>query len=629
MKKIFIYVAMAAMFTMASCSSDYMDVTPVGAVDESALADQNGVEKVVTGMYAALYANNFDDYFAGTLSNWCYGDVMGGSANKGSTFNDQSSFTSLETYSITSGNSYLNIKWQFVYNGVFRSNVVIHNATGIKDKLSALSGESKDYYTETIAQARFIRAFWHFEGMKLFGAAIPYVGTEEYESSVNPQVSNVDASGNYIYIWDKVIDDLKFAYENLPETWSKSGNYGRVNKWAAAALLAKVMMYESSPYNGTNGTTNRWAEVKSLLETIMANGCDSKGTKYKLADTYEELYTAGKSDWTGESVLDIQMAISGTETATNTIDGGSQIGMVGALGIGGWGFYQPSYEMANSYIVDDNGLPLLDKSYQNKPTLTTIDANSVPSTDLTVYTDPRIDFSMGRFDVPYLDYSVPKSLNGWIRDISNGGPYLNKKNIPKNADRGSLALTTNSCSSAKNFHLIRYADVLLWYAEALIETGDPAGARQYVNMVRARAANSYTKAVAEQFDAKASAGSEMTESDSPYVLDDKVNGKTMKNAAANYRIGLYPALQFATKEGATAALRFERKIELGLEGHRWYDLARWGVIENELTNYINYEKKYLTKYSSSVYNSNWVTMPIPDNQITTMQGLLVQGANWK
>jgi hypothetical protein len=220
-------------------------------------------------------------------------------------------------------------------------------------------------------------------------------------------------------------------------------------------------------------------------------------------------------------------------------------------------------------------------------------------------------------------------LNGWIRDISNGGPYLNKKNIPNKADRGSTSLSTTACSSAKNFHLIRYADVLLWYAEALIETGDPAGARQYVNMVRTRAANSYTKAVAEQFDANATSGTEMTESASPYVLDDKVNGKKLENAAANYRIGLYPASQFATKDGAMQALRFERKIELALEGHRWYDLARWGIIESELTNYISYEKQYLSKYSSSVYNSNWVTLPIPDAQITTMQGLLVQNANWK
>jgi hypothetical protein len=572
---------------------------------------------IITGMYAELYNTN-DWYFESPLTNYQYGDVMGGQANKGSAFADQPAFTNLETYSIATDNSYLLGKWRACYDGVFRANNLIVVAGKIRDELSAIQGESKDYYTETIAQARFMRGFWHFEAIKVFGAAIPYVSDEDFASNVNPQVSNVDEAGNYIYIWDKAAEDLQYAADNLPNTWSV--NYGFANKWAATAFLAKLRLYQSSPYNGTNATTDHWTEVKSLLESIIANGVDSKGQKYALADTYEDLYTAGVSDWTGESIFDIQTAISGTQLNTNAINGSSHNGMSGALGVGGWGFYQPSYELVNSFIVDDDGLPKLDKSYQNHPALTVADADGIPHTDLEVYTDPRLDVAVGRFQTPYLDYAVPMTIDGWVREVANGGLYLNKKFIPRKADRGSLSVATSATSTAKNFHLIRYADVLLWYAEALIETGNPQGAGEYINQIRARAARGYVKAADPET---------MEAASSPYVMDDKVNNLTNPDAASNYRVGLYPDSQFAVREKALQALRFERKLEMSLEGHRWFDLARWGVAYDELTDYINYEKRYLGKYSSAVYNAKWVTLPIPYDQIVTMDPLLVQNENWK
>jgi hypothetical protein len=133
-----------------------------------------------------------------------------------------------------------------------------------------------------------------------------------------------------------------------------------------------------------------------------------------------------------------------------------------------------------------------------------------------------LDVSSGRFDTPYLDWSVPQTTDGWVRDVSNGGVYLNKKNIPRKADKGSLSISTTTCSSAKNFHLIRYADVLLWYAEVLIHDGEYAEAGKYINMVRARAANGYVKAVNPDT---------MEESSSAYVFDDLVNGAKKSNAA--------------------------------------------------------------------------------------------------
>lgn len=615
MKRLFIYSMLVAssLGAMTSCS-DFLDVKPVGAVSEEELLNQEGVNYAITGMYSSMLTQ---EYFAAPLTNYAYGDVLGGSANKGSTFTDQSDFSNLETYAITTDNGYLNTKWKVVYEGVYRANNVINMIDKIKDELSSVKGVSKDFYTEAIAQARFFRGFWHFEGMKLFGAAIPYVGSEEFASDVNPKVSNVDESGNYIYIWDKVAEDLQFAYDNLPDIWAS--DKGRVNKWAAAAFLAKLRLYQSSPYNGTNGTSDHWADAKALLKAIIANGQDNNGTKFKLADTYEDLFTAGSADWSGESVFDIQRTISGSQVITNSIEGSWHTAPPGGMGTSGWGFYQPSYELVNSHIVDESGLPYLDKSYQDKPALTTLTDN-IPHTDLEVFTDPRLDISTGRFDVPYWDWTVPSILDGWVRDIANGGPYMNKKRQPKKADKGGTSVSTETSSTAKNYHLIRYADVLLWYAEVLIHDGNYKEAGKYINEVRARAANSYVKGV----DAAT-----MLPTSTSYVLDDKVNGKLDSNAAANYRVGLYPDSQFNSKDGALAALRFERKLELAMEGHRWYDLARWGIAYDEISNYITYEKRHLGKFANCVYNAKWVTLPIPNDQIVTMEGVLVQNENWK
>ena len=619
MKKVLIYFAMAVILALGSTScSDFLEIEPVGAVNETNLTDREGINYLLTGMYSALNipAATTNSYFGASLTNYTYGDVMGGDANKGSTAADQSDFTLLETFSFTTDNSYIKRKWVAVYDAVARANNVMHLAGLIKDELSAIPGQEKDFYTEAIAQARFMRGFYLFEGIKNFGAAIPYVSLEDYESSVNPLISNVDESGNYIYIWEQVAEDLQYAYDNLPGAWPEEP--GRANKWAAGAFLAKLRIFQSSPYNGTNGTSNKWTEAKSILETVIANGTDSKGTKYTLTPSYETLYTAGESDWTGESVFDVQMAISGTQYYTNAINGNSHISLSGKIG-SGWGFYQPSYDLVNAHMVDENGLPYLDKSYQSKTSVTTIDGDNVPHTDLTVYTDPRVDVSAGRFNVPYMDWDIPVTIDGWIRDLANGGPFLNKKNLPKKADKGGLSLTTT-----KNFHLMRVAELYLLYAEACIETGDINTAREYINKVRARAAQSCIMA--------ADANNNMALTSSPYVLEDKVSGNTIANTAANYRIGLYPASGW-TVDKAIKALRFERRIELAMEGHHWYDLVRWNAASEELGNkgsgFLAYEKRYLLKYQSATYPDRLVTLPIPNDEIVTMEGVLVQNENWK
>jgi len=636
MKKTLLYsaIALATTLNLSSCGDDFLLLEPVGAVTESQLTDATGVDYVLTKAYANLYAPG-RDYFAVPLVNYTYGDVFGGDANKGSEFADQSDFTEIETYSFNAGNGYLRSKWRFVYDGVKYANDAERIAKVTQEK----GGITDATLKLVMAQTAFLRGLFHFEAVKLFGAAVPYVDYESSISTTDPKVSNmvVDESGNitdeYNFIWDKIIEDFNYAYANLPETWD-AANYGRANKWAAAAYLAKVLIYQASPYTGAEngaGKTMNWTTAKNLLETIIANGCDSKGKKYQLADTYAELYQAGKSDWTGESVFDIQAAIVGTSNNNpSALLGGSHIAMAGAIG-GGWGFFQPSVFLTSSMKVDANGLPVTDlgdtMSVPDKKGEPDIDPKTgkqkvdpetgellwkeIIKTDLDVYTDPRLDYAVGRFGVPYYDWGTPKTIDGWVRSTSNGGYFLNKKYIPTKADKANGLSNNNSTgSSAKNHHLIRYADILLFYAECCIETGDNATALEYINKVRARAANSYVKA-----DATTLGG--------PYILDDKVHGVVLGGAAGNYRIGLWP-----DGTDARTALEAERHMELALEGHRWFDLARWGKAQPIVQSFIDYESQYLVKYMGKTYNAKWIMFPIPSDEITTMQGRLKQNPAW-
>ena len=256
MKKVLLYSAFAlASLTMSTgCGDDFLELTPVSSTSEGTLSTPEGVDMLLTGAYSTLNSmlSSAGGMGEASLTNWVWGDIVGGDANKGSTASDQPDLTQLETWSWSSENGYIKNRWNAVYESVKRCNNVISLATRLADQLPNAA--------DIIAQAQFLKGFWMFEGIRIYGPAIPYVSVEDYETSTDPQVSNVDESGNYIYIWDKVEADLKAAIAALPAT-RPSGEYGRATSWQAKAVLAKFYLYWSSPYDGSAGYgANKWAE---------------------------------------------------------------------------------------------------------------------------------------------------------------------------------------------------------------------------------------------------------------------------------------------------------------------------------------------------------------------------------
>jgi hypothetical protein len=244
-------------------------------------------------------------------------------------------------------------------------------------------------------------------------------------------------------------------------------------------------------------------------------------------------------------------------------------------------------------------LPLLDGTYNNDPVKS--DQGLKPSDPFTEDSgplDPRLDWSAGRRGIPYWDWGIHTGSD-WLRDQSYAGPYSPKKQVYKKSQEGIYTETGSWTSgyTANGYRMIRYADVLLLLAECQIETGDLAGALVNINLVRARAAN-------------------------PDGFVKEADGVT---PAANYNISEYPS--FPDADYARKALRMERKLELGMEGHRWFDLNRWGNTVEELNRILDYEKT--TPWGPNMYfwatvGPEDVTYPIPQRQIDLSNGRLKQ-----
>ncbi len=438
---------------------------------------------------------------------------------------------------------------------------------------------------EIKAEALFLRAVYHFEALKLW-KNIPYV--DETVSFAN---GNYDVS-NTLPVYPKIEADFQFAVANLRATQPQ---IGRANSWAAKAFLAKVYMFE-----------HKYTEAKALLTDVINNGVNSGGVKYDLLPNYGDNFDPLKKN-SAESVFAVQMSVHDNASGFN-----GNPGDVGNFPIGGpascCSFNQPSFSLVNSYKTDPvTGLPLLDtwndSDIKNDMGLKGTD----PFTPYTGTLDPRLDWTVGRRGIPYLDWGVMPG-QPWVRAQSDAGPYEPIKNSyyksEKDVASDTYAGWAAGNATSNNYTMIRFSDILLLAAEAEIEVGSLSQAEAYVNRVRSRAANP-------------------TGFVHTYVDNNDPSKGFTNTPAANYKIGLYSG-QFAAngQDYARKAVRFERKIELGMEGHRFFDLQRWddgtGYMAKVLNDYIAHETtsyNYLILKGASFKQGKSELFPIPQSQI--------------
>ncbi len=554
-----------------ACKDNFLSLPPTGTISSSQLTSNAGLQATLIGAYAEL--NGRDYGWFGSSFNWLWGSVTGGDANKGSNAGDQSTAVFVQNFTIIPTTGPINDKWNAMYEGISRANTVLRVLKTPGPDVTAVIAANIG------AQARFLRGHYYFELKKTFNNT-PYVDeTLDYSTGVDKVTNETD-------LWPKIEADFKYAYDNLPE---KQDANGRANKWAAASYLAKTYLYQK-----------KYAEAKALFDLIIANGKTSGGQKYALIADFTTLFNAANSI-NAEAIFAIQNASN-----TGSVNNANPDMVLNFPFSGGpgscCGFFQPSFEMANSFRTTASGLPLLDGSYNTGTNQLKTDQGlntADPFTPDTGPLDPRIDYSVGRRGIPYLDWGPHPGAN-WIRDQTYGGPFAPKKFVFPKSQEGTLTDNTGWTPgySTINYNIIRYADVLLMAAEAEVELNNPEQARAYVNQVRARAAN-------------------------PAAFVKGTDGKL----AANYVISQYTS-PWTNQAAARDAVRFERKLELSGEGHRFFDLVRWGIADKAVNAFLAYESSRLPgTYTGARFTAGKNEyMPIPQQQID-LQGSAVLKQN--
>jgi starch-binding outer membrane protein, SusD/RagB family len=554
--------------SIISCEKSYLDVSPQATIEESMLATPKNADALVTAAYAMLTNASLIGF-----AQWKYGGVRSEEAYMGSESSGGPD-SPLEVFNtMTSDFNGGNETWIEFYICVSRCN----KALAVLGKITDDEMPSRKI---RMAETRFLRGHYYFMLKTLFRYP-PWVDETMTNDDIKKK-SNRELTD--IQLWDLIAADFKYAYDNLPETQSQ---IGRANKYAAAAYLAKTRLYQAYEQDDQNNVISvnqsNMQEVVAMCDVVINSG------KYALFDNFGKNFTYGYDNGV-ESIFAKQYSIN-DGTVTGKVDLEHLLNYNMAPGYGCCWFNVPSQNLVNAFKTDANGLPLFD-TYNN------VDI-SIPSDFITNTVDPRLDHTVGipthpfKYDLTFVyDYS-------WARTPAIYGYYSSMKEcqLPSSP---SFKRVGPFFGSSKNIDILRYDDVLLMKAEALIELGQQDDALPLINQIRTRAANTDWLKFGDG-----------TTTFSNYNISSYQDGVNIDWTQANAR----------------KALRFERKLEFAMESPRFLDLVRWGIAAETLNAFFEVEKTKHPYLSAAHFRKNQDEyLPIPLTQITLSEGLYQQNA---
>ena len=442
--KLSIIALVVFMLGAVACNEDQLEVKPVNEF----LSENfyNTEDQIFAALVAAYDPLGWTMAYGNWISTVMFGEIRSDNANAGGdpSNNDQPGWQEFDDFLNTNTNTVLQPMYRRNYIGIFRANLVLENADNVP------TPEVERYK----AEAKFLRAYYHFELFKFFGP-IPVV-----TQVLAP--GDTDLSRNTMSeVFQAIVTDLEEAATVLPTSLS-AGEVGRASKGAALALLGKAYLYWADM---DKDDTQKFASAASALQDVVDLGL------YTLEDDMEALYDFGVKN-PPESVFELQQSnLSPSDWGWfEGIDGNGVVQLCGIRGLcedhpfysPGWGFMLPTQSLYDHFLDDD--------AYRRDAAIITLEELAEELLEVGASCDPIVDETQG---------NPVDNTNYWQEKFGNFKGYTGN-----NVNGGNPDLTKDA-----NIYAIRYADVLLMLAEALHRSGgSDADAMNYIDIVRERAA---------------------------------------------------------------------------------------------------------------------------------------------
>lgn len=575
-------------FLLLSSCDDFLDVAPTASLDEDE-AFKNPEEMVVSA-YSALGNCWYDGPF-----NLCeYGDMPSDDAFKGGGgLGDNPEYHLMELWStLDDRNRFLDILWYQLHRALSRVNRAAAALTQHGDKLDANTLKQRR------AEVKFLHAHFEYKLATVFGQ-IPWIDEAVYTAGSNDQQSNTQYTHNELL--ELMCAELEEAYEALPGEVAQDG---RVNKIACAAFLAKINL-DLAWGNGYEAATGVDHIDQAKMKQVEKWTAIVRDSKFGYLDDYGDLFLP-EYDNNSESIFAVQHSDYEEDGTPEGRNNWSTV-INGTWGIWskGWDFHKPTQNLVNAYKTEQ-GLPVADAQAEDKwPDMAAPDAQKW---------DPRLFHTVGMPSWPYkYDPNLVMTTDN-SRTPSDYGHYTSLKEVPQYPGVANESMHDGTWQHfSNNEYVFRYTDVMLMRAEALIELGELDEAEGIVNDIRDRAARSVSKHIGY--------------------------------AAGWCDVKPYPTGYFSSKEIARQAYRTERRLEMGMENRRYFDLRRWGIASTTLDKFYHDDidshfsglnslgEVVNTTYAGYLKDAKYTTnknefWPIPNPQMLYVPGLYTQNPGY-